>query len=81
MTELEKYQAVNQCETAEELGNVISKLADSEGKIQGRVKEFDSITMLIGLEMYMEDRMYPNILTREYGIRQQAMYLKYYTKS
>lgn len=81
MTELEKYQAVNQCETAEELGNVISKLADSEGKIQGRVEKFDSITMLIGLEMYMEDRMYPNILTREYGIRQQAMYLKYYTKS
>jgi hypothetical protein len=34
--------------------------------------------MALGLSMFMENKMYPEILTREFGIRQQAIYLKQY---
>ena len=36
--------------------------------------------MVVGLDMYMKDEAPPNIITREFGLRQQAMYIKYYNK-
>jgi hypothetical protein len=80
MTELQKWQAVNQCETQTELADLISKFADSEGMIQGRERKFEASKMIIGLSFFMTDEMPANVLTREFGIRQQAIYLKTFNR-
>lgn len=80
MTELQKWQEVNQCETQAQLADLLSKFADSEGMIQGRERKFDASKMIIGLSYFMVDQMPANVLTREYGIRQQAIYLKTFNK-
>lgn len=76
MTELETWQLVNQAETTQALAFIINKLADPEGMIQGRDHKFLAAQMIIGLNLFMEDTMPANVLTREFGIRQQAIYLK-----
>jgi hypothetical protein len=78
MTELETWQLVNQAETQEQLAVIINKLADVEGMIQGRVKKHNASQMIIGLNLFMKDQIASNILTREFGIRQQAIYLKHF---
>jgi hypothetical protein len=80
MTELEKWQAVNRCGTQAQLADLISKFADEEGMIQGRERKFDASKMIIGLSYFMVDEMPANVLTREFGIRQQAIYLKVFNK-
>jgi len=80
MTELEKWQLVNQCETQAQLADAITKFADSEGMIQGRDRKFAASKMNIGLRYFFTDEMPANVLTREYGIRQQAIYLKTFNK-
>lgn len=76
MTELETWQFVNQVETTQALAFIINKLADPEGMIQGRTRKFDAAKMIIGLNLFMKDEAHANVLTREFGIRQQAIYLK-----
>jgi hypothetical protein len=77
MTELEKYEAVNKTETVEELQNVILSLADEQGMVMGRTRPFHAAQQAKNLEIVMEG--YPaNLLTRSYGIRQQALYIAYY---
>lgn len=80
MTELQKWQAVNQCETQAQLADLITKFTDEDGMIQGRERKFDASKMIIGLSYFMVDQMPANVLTREYGIRQQAIYLKIFNK-
>ena len=80
MTELETWQMVNQAETTQDLAFIINKLADPEGMIQGRERKFDAAKMIIGLNYFMKDEMPVNVLTREFGIRQQAIYLKTFNK-
>ena len=80
MTELEKWQQVNQCESSLGLALIINLLADKEGMIQGRERKFDASRMATGLQFFMEDEVPANVLTREYGIRQQAIYLKIISK-
>lgn len=77
MTELEKYQAVNACETFEELASVIESFADEDGMIQGRTRKFSAERMAWNCRNFTIAQ--PNVLTREFGIRQQAMYISYYT--
>ena len=76
MTELQKWQKVNQCETQAELADLILKFADNEGMIHGRERKFDASKMVIGLQFFMDNEVQSNVLTREFGIRQQAIYLK-----
>lgn len=76
MTELETWQLVNQAEDKTQLAFIINKLADPEGMIQGRSRKFDATEMIIGLNLFMKDEAPVNVLTREFGIRQQAVYLK-----
>lgn len=78
MTDLEKFQAVNSCETREDLYNVILSLADSNGYIQGRTRSFRADDMVKGASNYFVENKWPNSMTREFGIRQQAMYIKFY---
>ena len=78
MTEEEKFLEVNECETPEELENAIIKIADDDGIIRGRRYEFDSKQMSKMVIPVIEGVVPPNFLTRNYGIRQQALYLKFY---
>ena len=80
MTELETWQLVNQAETTQDLAFIINKLADPEGMIQGRERKFEAAKMIIGLNYFMKDEMPANVLTREFGIRQQAIYLRTFNK-
>jgi hypothetical protein len=80
MNELETWQAVNQSETPQRLAFIINKLADPEGMIQGREKKFDAAKMIKGLNLFLTDVVPARVLTREYGIRQQAIYLKTFNK-
>lgn len=77
MTELEKFQAVNKCETIEELEQAILSFADEDGLIQGRTRQFSAAKMASSVTLVVNG--YPaNLLTRELGIRQQGLYLAYY---
>lgn len=82
MSDLEKYEAVNKCETFEEFEKILLNFADEKtGKIQGRTREFDAKQMVHNAKIYYEDgdeSLIPNVVTREFGLRQQLMYLKYY---
>ena len=73
MNREEKYDAVAECETLEELSKVILSLADTDGMIQGKTRKFNAkkmahACMAIGI-------ITPNALTRAFGIRQQALYI------
>jgi len=76
MNREEIYDKVNKCETLDELADVILECADENGNIQGRTKSFNAKKMA----KYCRDFKYqlPNTLTREFSIRQQAMYIVYY---
>lgn len=76
MTELEKYEAVNKCESFEELAKVIESFADENGEIQGRTRKFNAEKMSWFCRNFTMGQ--PELLTREFGIRQQAMYISYY---
>lgn len=76
MSELEKYKKVNECETLEELAKVIESFADKNGAIQGRTKKFSSSRMADACRNYSKE--IHNVLTREFGIRQQALYILFY---
>lgn len=76
MTELEKYEAVNKSKTLKELAEVIESFADEKGWIQGRARNFNAGVMASICRRYNLGEH--NMLTREFGIRQQAMYLLFY---
>jgi hypothetical protein len=78
MNDLEKYELVNRCETPSELYESIIKLTDPDtGFIHGRTRYFEGKKMAENMLLVLHGAQ-PNLLTREYGIRQQALYLKYY---
>ena len=75
MTQLEKYNKVNNTKTLKELADVIRSFA-VDGMIKGRTKKFSAETMAKVCEEY--SRFNHNNITREFGIRQQAMMLAFY---
>ncbi len=77
MSDLEKYEKVNKTETLEELADVIRSFAEY-GVIQGRTRFFDAEDMALVCEEYNYTNH--NLLTREFGIRQQAMMLLFYKR-
>lgn len=81
MTREQKYDAVNSSESFLGLANTIRSFADEDGKIQGRVRKFDAEKMAKKCENFNDVSILPNNLTREFGIRQQALYINYYTSS
>ncbi len=78
MTELEKREKVNMCSKAVELSLAVLLCADSNWMIQWKTKSFDAWAMA--------DKVYDviwwtapvSVLTRNYWIRQQAIYIKNY---
>lgn len=73
------YDQVNGCETLKELADVIRSLADEQGMIQGRSRKFKAEQMAYACEHYGSGYVPANSLTREFGIRQQALYIDYFT--
>jgi hypothetical protein len=76
MTNLKKYEKVNDCETLEQLADVIESFADDDGFIHGRTRYFSTKSMADICREYTLEKH--NGLTREFGIRQQAMYILFY---
>ena len=68
---------MNQCEDAEELSEAILA-ASEDGIIQGRKRPFDANKMAGYVAPVIAGSLPANVLTREFGIRQQALYIKYY---
>lgn len=82
MTELEKYQLVNKCETFDDLVAAIRKIANDEGdetKLHGNSKSLNVEKMVFACKVFVPEINHRN-LTRKYGIRQQAMYIYFYEK-
>lgn len=78
MSELERYEAVNNANTLEKLADVVRSFADENGMIQGRERQFNAEDMA---EKCANCFMHPyEVLTRNWGIRQQAMMLIYYKR-
>jgi len=77
--ELSKWEQVNACKTPEELFAVMRKIAEA-GTIIGRTSEFDVEKMINAGRSYFKGESLPNVFTRSYGIRQQAMHISFYYK-
>jgi hypothetical protein len=76
MTREQKYDLINSQESLKGLAAAIRSFAEADGMIQGRTRRFDAEKMA---KACLQFRNYtPNVLTREFGIRQQAMYIVYY---
>lgn len=81
MNDLEKYELINSCETTEELQAAILKLADENGVIQGRSKSFKAAIMAELARGFILDKtgaLPSTVITRNWGLRQQAIYIKHY---
>lgn len=77
-SDLKKYEAVNKCETLDELADVILSFADKKGMIKGRIKSFNAKSMSEACRNY--SFAIHNSLTREFGIRQQALMILLYNQ-
>lgn len=76
MDKLEIYEKVNATKSLRELSEVILEIAGDSGIIEGCHGSHDAIQMAHACLNY---KMYHhNALTRMYGIRQQAVYLREY---
>ena len=71
--ELERYFLVNQAETLDELADIILKLSDQDGMLNARHRQLNGVKMAAYCRNFKN--MPFNVLTRNYGIRQQAMYI------
>ena len=79
MTELEKYQLVNRCQTIEALENAIIDIgSEDNGMIRGRKRLFSAKIMSSYVRGVVSLALPANLLTRNYGIRQQALYLSFF---
>ena len=79
MTRLEKYEKINKCMTRQELIDAIQIIAeDNDGLIHGRTRQFSAIVMALNAEAYFQGEMRMEVMTREYGIRQQALMVEMY---
>ena len=79
MDELEKYKLINKAETIEELKEAIKAISE-KGMNKGRSKSYMSDKMIAMVDFIYNDNYPLNFLTRNYGIRQQMLYLLHYNK-
>lgn len=77
MTNNEKFDLVSKCETAEELHSAVLQCAVN-GVIHGRNREFEASRMADNVHHAIEGLLPFTKLTRNFGIRQQAIYIAYY---
>lgn len=79
MNEEDKWHIINACETYEELAAAIMIISE-EGTIHSnrQDKTFDAAKQVRNAWLVIQGGIFPNVLTRAYGIRQQALYIRYY---
>lgn len=79
ISEEARWELVNLAETQESLAVAMMAIAE-EGVIRSnrQDKTFDVEKQIRNLHLVIEVGLFPNILTRAYGIRQQAIYIRYY---
>lgn len=77
--EISKWQIVNSCETVEDLQLAINVIAE-EGKTPFGNGERDAKKLADRVPAVVSGEIAAKTLTRKYGIRQQSLYLKYYTE-
>lgn len=80
MKEIEKYEMINSAESIDELQTAIIAIADENGMIKGRSRFWDAKKQAENVPNVVKKYGVANLLTRSYGIRQQALYLKFYNK-
>ncbi|MGK0464844.1 hypothetical protein [Clostridium sp.] len=73
LEKLEIWEKVNKSENLKDLANIILLSADESGLIQGRTRKFVAQDMA-NMCVYFKN-LSPTVLTREFGIRQQALYI------
>lgn len=79
LEELKYYKLVNECENLDQLANVILEIGNEDfGEIKGRSKGFDSQRMADNCLRLPDVPI--NTLTRNYGIKQQAIYILHYQR-
>ncbi len=78
MDELWKFKQVNKTKSITELSNAIISIADSDGMLQGDSRKYQAAKMAKSCLKFADGESSPETLTREFGIRQQAMMLKHY---
>ena len=80
MTDLEKYETVNSCESFAELLIILKSFANKMGIVEGRTKGFSADKMILACKYWWDSPhlIEPNCMTRMWGLRQQMMYLRYY---
>ena len=80
--ELARFKAVQNCQTYEDLATAIESFADDNGEIQGSKRPFNAVRMANYCRDFNKyyDSNQVDLLTRTYGIRQQALYIRHYTK-
>lgn len=79
MSDIEIWKQVNSCETVEELEIVLK--ANFGDLIQGRTRQWSRDQQIKYIRQVVNDEIDPSFLTRNYGIRQQAIYIKLHGKS
>lgn len=81
MEDISKYKLINSCENFSELAIAIPQLGNVNNEIKGKNRYFSVENQLKGLELIRnnpDELYYLSGLTRNYGIRQQAIYLLRY---
>jgi len=79
MTDLDRFKLVNRCEDLEQLAAAIIIIADGFNNIQGRLRTFNARLMAENCLHF--DLSNTNVLTRSFGIRQQAIYIKIFSEN
>lgn len=74
MEDLERYQKINSTETREELFQTIADIADENGNVCGLPVE----SLIINVNQYFKGMAPADVIPKEFGVRQQAMYLMFY---
>lgn len=79
MTDLQRYELVNNAHTINDLITCILGFADEDGMIQGRTQKFDAQKMALICQIYYEKDTVPiSVVTRNWGLRYKLAYLKQY---
>jgi hypothetical protein len=79
MDTIQMFKNVHDAETPEEFYKSIEGCAN-EGVIFGRSSDFTVEEMVARAKSYFADESPSNVITRNFGLRQQAMYIKHYIK-
>ena len=77
MNELSKWQLINSCDSVKELENAFD-LIFTDSVVAGKKQNHNKELMRMNIKHVVSGDAPASALTREYGLRQQAIYLQYY---